>query len=182
MHTKDKVIELVEPVLADQGLELVDVGLHAEGRGQVLRLLVDREGGVDLDSLSRLSRDLSTHLDVHEPISGHYTLEVSSPGINRPLRKPAHFVRYLGERIRVRTVEPIDGQRNFLGRLALVTAGAIAVADDQGKEVTIPFPEIEKANYEHQFSAADFAREARGGHGIHGAPGDEPSRASREKG
>ncbi|MGH7898692.1 MAG: ribosome maturation factor RimP, partial [Candidatus Binatia bacterium] len=106
------MLELVEPVLMERGLELVDVEQRAEGRGQVVRLLVDREGGVDLDELSRLSRELSDLLDVEEPLPGSYTLEVSSPGINRPLRKTEHFVRYIGKKVRVRSREPGGGQRN----------------------------------------------------------------------
>ncbi len=127
------MIALVEPVLAEQGLELVDVEHRPEGRGQVVRLLVDREGGVDLETLSRLSRELSVLFDVEEPVAGHYTLEVSSPGIHRPLRKPEHFVRYLH--------------------------------GDEGAETTIDFSNLEKANYEHEFSAADFGKRAvpRGG-------------------
>jgi ribosome maturation factor RimP len=151
-------MELVEPVLREQGLELVDLELHPEGHGQILRLLVDREGGIDLEALSRLSRELSDLLDVSEPIHGRYTLEVSSPGMNRPLTKPEHFVRFLGTKARIRTAEPIDGQRNFLGTISAVTAGGVTVRIESGAETYIPFSNIEKANYEHDFSAADFGR------------------------
>lgn len=160
MEIRNKVITLVEPVLAEQGIELVDVEHRCEGRGQVVRLLVDRHGGVDLDTLSRLSRELSVLLDVEEPVPGPYTLEVSSPGIHRPLRKPEHFVAYLGKRVRIRSHVPLGGQRNFCGTLATVTAGGVTLRVDGGPETYIEFSNIEKANYEHEFSAADFGKRA----------------------
>jgi ribosome maturation factor RimP len=160
MEIRNKVIALVEPVLAEQGLELVDVEHRREGHGQVVRLLVDRQGGVDLDTLSRLSRELSVLLDVEEPVPGPYTLEVSSPGMHRPLRKPAHFVPYLGKRVRIRVRVPLDGQRNFCGTLATVTGGGVTLQLDGGPETYFEFSNIEKANYEHEFSAADFGKRA----------------------
>lgn len=158
MESREQVIALAEPVLAEQGLELVDVELRREERGLMLRVLVDREGGVDLESLSRLSRELSVLLDVEEPIAGPYTLEVSSPGIDRPLRKPDHFVRYLGCKVRVRSHAPLNGQRNFSGTLATVTAGGVTLRSESGAETFIEFSNIEKANYEHEYSPADFAK------------------------
>jgi len=160
MEIRNKVIALVEPVLAEQGLELVDVEYRREGHGQVVRLLVDRHGGVDLDTLSRLSRELSVLLDVEEPVRGQYTFEVSSPGIHRPLRKPEHFVPYIGKRVRIRSRVPLDGQRNFCGTLATVTGGGVTLQLDGGPETYLEFSNIEKANYEHEFSAADFGKRA----------------------
>jgi ribosome maturation factor RimP len=158
MESRDKVIRLAEPILAERGLELVDVELRHEGRGLTLRVLADREGGVDLESLSRLSRELSVLFDVEEPIPGPYTLEVSSPGIDRPLRKPDHFVRYLGKRVRLRSHVPLNGQRNFSGTLATVTAGGVTLRSESGAETYIEFSNVEKANYEHEYSPADFAK------------------------
>jgi len=160
MESRDKLIAIVEPILAAEGLELVDVEHRREGHGQVVRLLVDRAGGVDLGTLSRLSRELSVLFDVEEPIAGAYTLEVSSPGIHRPLRRPEHFARYIGKKVRVRCLTPIDGQRNFLGTLATVAAGGVTVQDDRGVETFVDFANIDKANYEHEFSAADFGKRA----------------------
>jgi ribosome maturation factor RimP len=157
METKENLLQLVEPILMERGLELVDVDWRREAHGQVVRLLVDREGGIDLESLSRLSRELSDNLDVSGLVEGRYTLEVSSPGINRPLRRPEHFVRFQGKKIRLRTVEPIDGQRNFLGILTTVTAGGVTVEENRS-EIFVAFSNIEKANYEHEFSAADFGK------------------------
>lgn len=162
MEIREKVIEIVEPVLHGRGLELVDVEWRREARGSVLRLLVDRSDGVDLDDLSTLSRECSDLLDVEEVVPGAYTLEVSSPGINRPLRTREHFARCLDKKVRLRTLEPIDGQRNFSGRLLDVSVTGILLDDATGKEVSIPFPLIERANYEHEFSAADFVGGAAG--------------------
>lgn len=160
MEIRDRVITLVEPILAERGLELVDVEHRREGRGQVVRLLVDRQGGIDLETLSRLSRELSDLLDGEQPVPGAYTLEVSSPGIHRPLRKPEHFVAYLGKKVRVRCHAPLDGQRNFLGTLVAVTAGGVTLRCDGGVESYIEFANVDKANYEHEFTAADFGKPA----------------------
>jgi ribosome maturation factor RimP len=157
------VIALVEPILLEQGLELVDVEHRREGHGQVLRLLVDRsdgEGNVDLETLSRLARELSDVLDGEDLVAGSYNLECSSPGIHRPLRKPEHFERYLGKKVRVRCREPLAGQRNFSGTLDAVTAAGVTLRGEGGVEHAIEFQNIEKANYEHEFSAADFAKRA----------------------
>jgi ribosome maturation factor RimP len=105
-----------------------------------------------------LSRELSVLFDVEEPIPGPYTLEVSSPGIDRPLRKPDHFVRYLGKRVRLRSHAPLNGQRNFSGTLATVTAGGVTLRSESGAETYIEFSNVEKANYEHEYSPADFAK------------------------
>jgi ribosome maturation factor RimP len=158
MENRDKVIALAEPVLAEQGLELVDVEVRREGRGQMLRLFVDRQGGVDLESLSSLSRELSVLFDVEEPVVGSYTLEVSSPGINRPLRKPDHFVRYLGKKVWLRSCVSLNGQRNFSGTLATVTAAGVTLRAEGGAETYIEFSNVEKAHYEHAYSPADFAK------------------------
>src|SRR5690348_11749158 len=117
--TITRIWELAAPLAHAQGMEIVDIELQHEGSrgGRVLRLYLDTEGGPNIDDLSRVSRDLSERLDSDDVVPGAYTLEVSSPGINRPLKTPAHFARYVGKRIRVRTREKIDGRRSFLGVL-----------------------------------------------------------------
>jgi ribosome maturation factor RimP len=160
MEIREQVIAVVEPLVGERGAELVDVEVRHEGHGRVVRVLVDRQGGIDLDSLSQISREISDHLDVAEPLPGHYTLEVSSPGIDRPLRTPGHFVRYVGKKVRVRSRVPLDDQRNFVGTLETVTADAVTIRREGGGESTIQFSNIEKANYEHEFSAVDFGKRA----------------------
>jgi ribosome maturation factor RimP len=156
MEILQRLMELAEPLLDRRGLELLDVECRRERRGLVVRFFVDRPGGVDLDTLAEASREISDHLDVADPIAGRYTLEVSSPGINRPLRRREHFLAVAGRRVRVRTRTPRAGQRNFLGTLREVGETAIAVEIAPGRTVTIAYSEIERANYEHDFSAEDF--------------------------
>jgi len=105
-----------------------------------------------LDELSQVSRELSEILDGEDIIDEAYTLEVSSPGINRPLKRPEHFAQFIGKRIRVRTRDMINGRRSFLGRLLDVSTVNIAL-DQDGTRCEIPFEQIEKSNYEHDWSA-----------------------------
>jgi ribosome maturation factor RimP len=105
-----------------------------------------------VDDISRVSRALSDILDTEDAVDGAYTLEVSSPGINRPLRRPEHFARFVGKRVRVRTRDMIEGRRSFLGILGAVVEDKITLTQD-GKEFNIPFSMIEKSNYEHEWSA-----------------------------
>jgi len=113
---------------------------------------LDKEGGPNVDDLGRVSRQLSELLDAEDTIDGSYTLEVSSPGINRPLKKPAHFARFVGKRIRVRTRDLIDGRRSFLGILGQVVEDSV-ILTQEGKRYQIPFSMIEKSNYDHDWSA-----------------------------
>lgn len=117
----------------------------------MLRLYLDKEGGPNIDDLARVSRKLSELLDLHVVVEGPYTLEVSSPGVNRLLKRSEHFIRFTGKRIRVRTREAIEGRRSFLGLLKEVRDEGIVLLQD-GAEFHIPLPAIEKANYEHDWS------------------------------
>lgn len=146
--------EAVTPLVEDQGMEIIDIEFRREGSrgGRVLRLYVDKEGGPSLDDLTRVSRELSDLLDEQIDLDGPYTLEVSSPGVNRVLRKLDHFGRVVGKRVRVRTREMIDGRRSFLGLLKEVREDGIVVSQD-GREFPIALSLIEKANYEHDWGA-----------------------------
>lgn len=145
-----RVWQVAEPLVADEGLEIVDIEHRRESRGWVLRLFVDREGGVGLDDLTRVSRQLGDLLDAHDVVPGAYTLEMSSPGINRRLRRPDHFSRYIGEKIRVKVTTPQDGRRVFVGTLESVEEGGIRVSDQTGVHA-IAFADIAQANYEAEF-------------------------------
>jgi ribosome maturation factor RimP len=153
-ETLMRVWELAIPLAQAEGMEIVDIEFRHEGHrgGRVLRLYMDKEGGPNVDDLSRVSRQLSEALDVEDTIDGTYTLEVSSPGINRPLRKPEHFGRFVGKRIRIRTRDLIDGRRSFLGILDEVGGNSVCLTQE-GKQYWIPFSMIEKSNYEHDWSA-----------------------------
>jgi ribosome maturation factor RimP len=154
MDSIGRVWQLAAPLAQTEGMEIVDIELKHEGgrSGRVLRLYLDKEGGPSMDDLSRMSRSLSDLLDEHDVVDGAYTLEVSSPGINRPLKRPEHFSRCVGKKIRVRTRETINGRCSFLGRLLEVLPDTIAI-DQDGTRWEIPFALIEKSNYEHDWSA-----------------------------
>ena len=152
----ERVWEIAEPVVVQEGLEIVDVEYHREGRGMVLRLYVDRLGGtppgggargVGLDELTRVSRQVSDLLDVRDAVPGSYTLECSSPGINRRLRRADQFQRYVGRRVRVRTRVPVDGRRSFTGALIAVNPEGIEI-DATGQRFHVRFADIAQANYE----------------------------------
>jgi ribosome maturation factor RimP len=149
---------LAEPLAQQEGLEIVDAEFRREGRGLILRVFLDRSGGsseqigggVTLDELARFSRQLGDVLDVHQVIGGSYTLEASSPGVNRRLRVPSHFTRYVGKRLRVRTTQPLDGRRTFLGVLREVAGDGILMGELPGERF-IRFAEIAQANHEFDF-------------------------------
>ncbi len=155
----ERVWALAEPLAQQEGLEIVDTEFRREGRGRVLRIYIDRQGGtspeghtagVTLDELGRFSRELGDLLDVNNAVPGSYTLEASSPGIDRRLRVPAHFARYVGKRVRVRTAEPIDGRRVFAGVLAEVSEDGVLLSALPGEQF-VRFVDIAQANYEHDF-------------------------------
>ena len=154
-----RIAEWATPIAADLGLRLVDVEFQSAGKRSVLRLFLDREGGVELEELARASHEIEAVLDVHDAVPGTYSLECSSPGVNRRLKGRADFAEYIGRRVRLRTWEALDGSRNFLGELAAVEDDDIVLAPEGAEAVRIPIGAIEKANYEHDFDAE--ARERR---------------------
>ena len=151
--TAEKVVELLEPHIERQGYELVSVDFRKGTRNSLLRLLVDRPGGgIALSDLERLSPALGDLLDVYDPVEGRYTLEVASPGVNRPLRKREHFEAVKGERVKIRTHRARDGQKSFVGKLVSVADGGIELDDETSrKRHAIGFDEMAGANYEYDF-------------------------------
>lgn len=125
---------LIEPVVESLGLDLVEATFTREGGRRVLRVTVDREGGVDLDTIADASQKVSRRLDLEDFGDGAYTLEVSSPGVERPLRKPEDFAARVGEKVRVKTFAPVDGARSH--------TGTIAAADEES--VTLVMEEEER--------------------------------------
>lgn len=128
MSIVDRVRELVAPIVSDAGADLYDV----EFNGSVLRVLVDRNDGIDVGAISSISRRVARALDALDTVPGRYTLEVSSPGLERPLRSAEHFARALGEQVTVKTREPIDGRRRFDGELTASSDHGIEVLTAQG--------------------------------------------------
>lgn len=149
----ETIMDLVEPVAVERGLDLVDVEYQPGGRRSVLRLYLDRPGGISLDDLAEVSREVSDVLDAHDVVPGQYTLECSSPGVNRRLRKPAEFARFCGKSVRVRTSTPIAGSRNFAGLLVSASEDAIEIDDPSHGRLAVPLRSIERANYEHDFAS-----------------------------
>ena len=149
----EKVVELLEPHIERQGYELVSVDFHKGARNSILRLLVDKVGGgVALSDLEKLSPVLGDLLDVYDPVEGRYTLEVASPGVNRPLRKLEHFEACRGGRVKVRTHRARDGQKTFIGVLVSVSPQGIEIDDEPSrKRLAIGFDEMAGANYEYDF-------------------------------
>ena len=141
-----RILEMAEQVAASMGMEVVLVEIKGSGKNSVVRTYIDRPEGISLDDCERFSRRFSVSLDVEDWIPFSYTLEVSSPGINRPLVKESDFTRFRGENARVRTRSPIELQKNFKGRIAGVTDGRLELEIVPGKIVTIALIDIEKAN------------------------------------
>jgi ribosome maturation factor RimP len=137
----ERVAELVEPLARAASLTLYDV-LHT---GSTLRVLVDGPQGVTLDQLAELTRTISVALDLDDPISGSYTLEVSSPGLERPLRRPDHFAGAVGARVTLRTRSDEQGHRRCRGILLTVDERSITVDDMEAGPVTVDIGEVESA-------------------------------------
>jgi ribosome maturation factor RimP len=151
-----RVTQLAEALAASLGLELVEVEYRQEGRQMMLRLFIDREGGVTLDDCAAVSRELSEILDVEDFIPGHYNLEVSSPGLNRPLKKLADYERFSGRLVKIRTFEPMtddDGnkRKTFLGELLGVENGVVRLKLTEGQTASVPLEKVAKANLEFEF-------------------------------
>jgi ribosome maturation factor RimP len=138
---RDRLASLVEGM----GYEFVGNELKSQGRSSVLRVFIDTPKGVTIDDCTAVSRQVSAMLDVEDPISGQYSLEISSPGLNRPLFEIGHYQNYVGKRIKLRMHNPIDGKRNFVGFLVRVENTDIHLLVDE-EEVVLPFSAIEKAN------------------------------------
>ena len=155
-QTTERLWKIAEPLAVQEGLEIVDVEYRSEQGRMVVRVYVDRHGAgvhVTLDDLARFNRGLGDLLEVQEIIGNAYTLEVSSPGVNRRLTRPEHYTRYVGRRVRVQTDEPLGGRRNFLGTLVQATETDITIAAVDGVAAEIPLTLVKRANYEHDFGA-----------------------------
>src|SRR5207249_1114070 len=144
----ERVREMAGRILNYAGMELVHLELKRGPGGCILRLFIDKEGGVTLDDCSMISRQLSAQLDVEDPIEPRYTLEVSSPGLDRPLFSERDYARFAGRRVRVSTFAPIDGRRNFVGRLEGLVDGAVRLTLEGDREVAIPHQQVAKARLE----------------------------------
>lgn len=136
--------ELVRPVVEAAGLELVEVAFRRESGRRVLRVTVDRPGGVDLDTISETSEKVSRRLDLEGFAPGPYALELSSPGLERALREPADFRRRLGFRVKVKTLEPLEGSKVHEGELVSADREEIVIVA-AGGELRVPYDDIASA-------------------------------------
>jgi ribosome maturation factor RimP len=156
IDTVTRVTELAEPFTAALGLELADVEYKQEGGRMVLRLFIDRDGGVTLDDCTAVSRELAEILDVEDFIHGRYNLEVSSPGLNRPLKKPSDYERFTGRLVKIRTFELLaddEGsmRKTFVGELLGLMGGVVRLKLSEGQTAGIPLEKVAKANLEFEF-------------------------------
>jgi ribosome maturation factor RimP len=136
---------MLEPAVEALGFELLGLEFVQAGRHSTLRVYIEHENGITVDNCADVSRQVSAILDVEDPITNEYDLEVSSPGVDRPLFKPAHFEQAQGEEVRVRTKLPQDGRRNFKGDLVSVSGDMITLQID-GQDHMIMLSNIERAN------------------------------------
>ncbi|MCI0505241.1 MAG: ribosome maturation factor RimP [Gammaproteobacteria bacterium] len=136
---------LIEPAVATLGYELVGVEYLSQGRHSLVRIYIDSEDGVTLDDCERVSHQVSGILDVEDVIHGQYSLEVSSPGLDRPLFSMNHFKRFIGKQVKIRLSIPMEGRRNFSGVIRDAGDNHVVLEVDT-QEIELPFNAIEKAN------------------------------------
>jgi ribosome maturation factor RimP len=147
-----KAEAMLEPLLEAEGLSLVDIAFTWEHGGWIFRVLIDKKQGVTLDDCSLVSREFGQLLDVENIIPTSYRLEVSSPGLDRPLKKEADFITYTGKRVRIKTRDPIAGRRNFKGDLIGCAEGKVTVRVEGNDMFVIPLSGILKANLEPELN------------------------------
>ncbi len=143
----DRVRSMVDSILLNEEMELVDIEYRRESKGWILRLILDKEGGVTLDNCTRVSQEVGRNLDVEDFIQTPYTLEVSSPGLTRPLKTEKDFMKYCNRLIKVKTVDPVENRRQFKGELLGVSQGQIEIKVE-GEVFQISLSNVAKANLE----------------------------------
>jgi ribosome maturation factor RimP len=139
--------ELLEPLLYEKNLELFDIEFKALGSKGILRVFIDKEQGVTVNDCAQISRELGRLLEVHDVIPGSYTLEISSPGLTRALKKPSDYLRYKGKTVKIKTLEDIEDRKVFKGTLLDFVDETVSLQTD-GVNYLIPYKNIEKANLE----------------------------------
>ena len=179
MSTPERVRSLIEPIVADQGIDLYDLELN----GGSLRVAVDRPGGIGMDAIAALTRAISRALDEHDPISGHFTLEVSSPGLERQLRTPLHFQGAVDTAVTVKTVAGFDGARRVAGILHQADERGIVVATGppDGPLVAIGYDDIERARTVFEWGPTPKPGKAPRGTGSTPAPAKKSPPKSASK-
>lgn len=148
----DTIRQLLDPILGSYGLTLWDMDFQRQGPQWLLRIYIDREiGGVTLNDCEVVSRDLSAALDVEDIIAQAFTLEVSSPGLDRTLSRPEHFIRFVGSTIKIKTYKPLNGQKVFRGKLIGMESDTVRMELETGESLAITHNDIAKASLEVDF-------------------------------
>lgn len=142
---EQKITEMLRPAVEEVGKELLGVEFISAGNNSVLRLFIDHENGINVDDCAEVSRQVSAILDVEDPISSEYNLEVSSPGLDRPLFELAHFKEVIGETINVKISMPLNGRRKFKGVLETIENDTLIVSVD-GQDYELVISNVDKAN------------------------------------
>jgi ribosome maturation factor RimP len=150
----EKVWAVADRVTAGRGFELVDVEMKRERGGHLVRLFVDKEGGIGLSDLQSVSEEVSAILDAEDPIESSYTLEVSSPGLDRPLKKEADYRKSVGKLVKLSSYEPVEGRRHWTGRLTAFENGLLSVTLEKegGRVAQVPFEKVAHGRLEVEFS------------------------------
>lgn len=142
---QDEIERLLAPTIEDMGYELWGFDYLSQGKHTLLRIYIDKESGIGIEDCEKVSRQVSALLDVEDPISGNYNLEVSSPGIPRPLFKAKQYVRYLGEGVHIKLFKPVDGRRKFKGKIISANESTVML-EVEGLPQEFSFSNIVKAN------------------------------------
>ncbi len=150
---ENKIIALLEPMVEDCGAELLDVLFLQEDGRWVLRLYVDTPAGITIGKVTKITREAGPILEEEDVISQGYSLEVSSPGPERPLRKPGHFTSAIGHMAKIKLKEPMDGRKNFKAVIDGFEDGTLTVTDTAGEGFRLDFENIDRANLEDELRA-----------------------------
>ena len=142
----ERVRQIAERVAASEGMEVVDVEFRGKGGGSLLRIFIDKPGGVTHEDCATISNQVGAILDVEDPVPSSYTLEVSSPGVQRRLRCRADFERFAGKKVRLILKQPVEGQRLLVGRLEGFQNDAVKLTLDRGQAALVPYDHVERAN------------------------------------
>ena len=146
-----KIKEIIEPVIKGLGVALEDMELRKMGRRVFLRVIIDKEGGVVIDDCEQVSREIEAQLDVEDPIPYPYTLEVSSPGLDRPLKTPGDFKRFCGKTVRIVTSAPVENQTFFIGEIIEAGDTEVTLLLSKDKKINIQYKDIVRARLEVKF-------------------------------
>jgi len=148
----DRVRAVAERVMAGRGFELTDVEVRHASGSQLVRLFVEKEGGIGLGDLQSVSEEVSAILDAEDPVQGSYTLEVSSPGLDRPLKTEADYRRFVGRLAKVSTYELVEGRRHWTGRILSCEDGVLTLSlETEGSRARVPFARIAHGRLEVEF-------------------------------